>query len=161
MQHRQLIKDIYTSSFYQLMVYAENRIYGVCKKSLNALWTSPFSAEIIINPEIQRKYRYCFPTDDEATLLPLLQSRADQIHLTCMSLLSELCDCGNIFFSQNNLQQLRLMFGSDAFFPNYYFYPCELLRVKFGLHGNGRLTPHMKQMLMVGIFIYRVYLCNI
>ena len=68
MQHRQLIKDIYTSSFYQLMVYAENRIYRVCKKSLTALWTGSFSPEIIINPEIQRQYRYCFPTDDEATL---------------------------------------------------------------------------------------------
>jgi hypothetical protein len=78
-----------------------------------------------------------------------------------MTLLSELCDCGKIFFSDEHLNALKLWFDGDKFFPSGYFYESEISRLEFEEYGNGMCTPVMKKMFLIGIFIFRIYLANI
>lgn len=152
---------MYEDHYDSLMSYSDKMIYSFCKKSLHSFWTSDLNCEIVMNPHVENMYRYCFPTDDKAKLIPLLQSRTDRIHLSCMTLLSELCDCGKIFFSDQHLNALKLWFDGDTFFPSGYFYDSELGRLEFEEYGNGMCTPVMKKMLLIGIFIFRIYLANI
>ena len=78
-----------------------------------------------------------------------------------MNLLSELVDCGKIFFSEEHLHAMKYMFDGDTFFPHGYYYSSELQRLDFGIYGNGRCNPVMKKMLMIGIFVFRIYLASI
>ena len=119
------------------------------------------SCNIILDENIQKLYGLSEQPENTDELLKSLQPKAKSIHLRCMNLLRQLYDCRQMFFGDKDLDVLKLILNDDSFFPHFFCHSCEVDRIYFGHNGFAKLDKNRKKMLIIGIFIYRLFLGNI